>query len=312
MPSRRVQTQGEAPGRTSPGTHPSGDPICPYPRGARGHQGARFQSPPCPTRNRGAYSGTSHSNDHSQQASWGIWNPPTPPEAEWPTKELTPAEVSMEEVAPTEESKEEPATPTVTVSKLAMEPTIPPLQCKKGERGEVPRGNFPAWTEVLHSTWLVIPVGWNPPILSGLRQQHSSLSAVRKAWHWWAKELKQAVQKSDLTLLPGSSKPEPKIAPPPGFKGVAACLLRDLPFSTPVEAPWETRQPDTLEGPTVAMMYTTHIVQDETTGVTFIDMVTTSIGKVALGNPHMVANFWGSTIEDITDLSQGGKAGGCP
>ena len=58
------------------------------------------------------------------------------------------------------------------------------------------------------------------------------------------------------------------------------------------------RQPDALVGPKVAMMYTTHIVQDIATDVTYLDTVTTSIGRVALGNPHMVANLWGPIIEE--------------
>ena len=49
-----------------------------------------------------------------------------------------------------------------------------------------------------------------------------------------------------------------------------------------------------LMGPTVAMMHATCIVQDEATGASFMDMVTASVGRVALGNPHMVANFQGT------------------
>ena len=56
-------------------------------------------------------------------------------------------------------------------------------------------------------------------------------------------------------------------------------------------------------GPTVAMMYATHIFQDEATGVTYMDMVTTSMGRVALRNPHIAANLQGPTMEDIPDLS---------
>ena len=63
------------------------------------------------------------------------------------------------------------------------------------------------------------------------------------------------------------------------------------------------RQPDAMVGPTVAMRYTTCIFQDEATGVTYLDMVTTSVGRVALGNPCMAANLWGPTIEDVTDPS---------
>ena len=55
-------------------------------------------------------------------------------------------------------------------------------------------------------------------------------------------------------------------------------------------------------GPTVATVYATQIVQDKATGVTYMDMVTALVGRVALGNPWMVANLQGPTVEDITDL----------
>ena len=62
----------------------------------------------------------------------------------------------------------------------------------------------------------------------------------------------------------------------------------------------------------MAMMYATCIVQDEATGVTCMDIVTTSVGTVAPRNPHMVANLQGPTMEDITDLSWGAQVGGLP
>ena len=55
-------------------------------------------------------------------------------------------------------------------------------------------------------------------------------------------------------------------------------------------------------GPTVATVYTTCIVQDEATRVTYMDMVTALVARVALWNPSMVANLQGPTMEDITDL----------
>ena len=51
------------------------------------------------------------------------------------------------------------------------------------------------------------------------------------------------------------------------------------------------------------MRYATRIVQDEATGVTYMDTMTALVGKVAFRNPCMVANLQGHTVEDITDLS---------
>ena len=64
----------------------------------------------------------------------------------------------------------------------------------------------------------------------------------------------------------------------------------------------ETIQPETMAKPAVAMVCTICIVQDETTGVTYMDMVTTSMGRVALKSSYMVAHPHGPTIEDATDL----------
>ena len=110
-------------------------------------------------------------------------------------------------------------------------------------------------------------------------------------------------EESDSMSLQGSPKPGPEVAPPPGFKEVVACLMRDSPTPAPTKAPPETRLPDVMMGPAVATMYATEIVQDEATGVTYMDTVTTSVGREALGNPHMAANLQGPPVEDITYLS---------
>ena len=175
----------------------------------------------------------------------------------------------------------------------------------QGERkGEVPYSSFPGWMEVLHPSQTVIPARQVPLTLGELRWQcHSQNMGRTRAQHQRAEEHRQAMQeKYDLTSSPESPEPIPKVALPPGFKEVAACLLGDSPSLAPIEDPLEPRQPDTLTGPTVATVYTTQIVQDEATGVTSMATVTASVGKVALRNPHMVANLQGPTVEDITDL----------
>ena len=101
----------------------------------------------------------------------------------------------------------------------------------------------------------------------------------------------------------------PKVALPLGFKGVAACLLRDSPSPAPVEASPEIRQPDMLMEAMVTMMYATQLVQDKATGVTYMDTVTASVGRVALGNPHMVATLPGATMEELAEEN---LAEGCP
>ena len=79
-------------------------------------------------------------------------------------------------------------------------------------------------------------------------------------------------------------------------------MLRDLPSPAPIEAPPEIRQPDMSTEPMVTMMYATCIVQVEATGVTYMGMVTASVGTVAPGIPHMAATLPGPTVDYITNL----------
>ena len=48
-------------------------------------------------------------------------------------------------------------------------------------------------------------------------------------------------------------------------------------------------------------MSTSHILKDEVTGITYVDIVTTSIGRVALCGPNLEASSTGPMIEDVTD-----------
>ena len=55
--------------------------------------------------------------------------------------------------------------------------------------------------------------------------------------------------------------------------------------------------------PAVAMMSTSHIMRDGVTGVTYMDTVTTSVGRVTLSDPELETLAQGPTIQDITDLA---------
>ena len=43
-------------------------------------------------------------------------------------------------------------------------------------------------------------------------------------------------------------------------------------------------------------------MKDKVTGITYMDMVTTSVGRVALSGPEQETQAQGPKIEDITDL----------
>ena len=70
----------------------------------------------------------------------------------------------------------------------------------------------------------------------------------------------------------------------------------------PFKALLEPTQPEAMVKPMVALMCAGCIVQDEATGITYMDMVTTSVGQVSLGSSCLVAQTPGLTIEDVTDL----------
>ena len=49
-------------------------------------------------------------------------------------------------------------------------------------------------------------------------------------------------------------------------------------------------------------MSTSHIMKDKVTGVTYMDTVTTSVGRVVLSGPEQKTSAQGPKIQDITDL----------
>ena len=59
---------------------------------------------------------------------------------------------------------------------------------------------------------------------------------------------------------------------------------------------------EVILAPAVAIMSTSHIVRDEVTGVTYMDTVTTSVGRVTLSSPKQETLAQVPTIQDITDL----------
>ena len=84
-----------------------------------------------------------------------------------------------------------------------------------------------------------------------------------------------------------------------GFQGVTACLKKDKPLERAFEMPSRPLTVEMVNVPRLATMCTSHIVKDEMTGITYMDTVTTSIGRVALSGPEQGQ---GSIIEDVMHL----------
>ena len=68
-----------------------------------------------------------------------------------------------------------------------------------------------------------------------------------------------------------------------------------------LEVPMGTMPIGLVTTPWISSMSASCIVKDEATGVTYLDTITNSIGRVALSGPDPEACSTGPTIEDITD-----------
>ena len=93
------------------------------------------------------------------------------------------------------------------------------------------------------------------------------------------------------------------MTPPPGFLGVMVCLWKDPLPEKVHEAPPDPLQIASVIEVTVATMSASWIVKDEATGITFMDTITTSVGRVALDGPSQGTPVIGPIIEDVTNLS---------
>ena len=133
------------------------------------------------------------------------------------------------------------------------------MQQEVAEERKVPSSNFPCWTEVIHPTQPVTPAGWTPPTLGELRWHcHSWSLGGRRAWHQQAEEHLNGYERGVwLDIIAGVLCAQSRVAPPPGFREVADCLMRDPPSPAPIEASPETRLPNVMVGPMVATLSAT-------------------------------------------------------
>ena len=90
-------------------------------------------------------------------------------------------------------------------------------------------------------------------------------------------------------------------SPPCSFTGVTACPQIPQPSEMASEAPHDTLSMGVVVTPRNSTISTSCIIRDEVTGVTYMDMVTISIGRVAISGPDPEASSQGPTIEDVTD-----------
>ena len=92
------------------------------------------------------------------------------------------------------------------------------------------------------------------------------------------------------------------VAPSLGFERVTACLRGDPSPVDTIKVPSDLLQLDAAVKPAMATMCASHVIQDETSGVTYTEMVIASVGWVALAYDPSVVQSPKHTIEDIIDL----------
>ena len=86
-----------------------------------------------------------------------------------------------------------------------------------------------------------------------------------------------------------------------GFLGVMACLQTPELAEVDLEAPMGTMPIRLVAAPGISSMSASCIVGDKVTDVTYLDTITTSIGRVALSGPDLEASSTGPMIEDVTN-----------
>ena len=86
-----------------------------------------------------------------------------------------------------------------------------------------------------------------------------------------------------------------------GFAGVTACLWTQEPSEMASEVPHDALPIGVVATPRISTISMSRIIRDEAMGVTYVDTVTTSIGRVAFSGPDPEASSQGPTIEDVTD-----------
>ena len=165
--------------------------------------------------------------------------------------------------------------------------------------GRAPK--FLGWEKVLHPSQPVVAAGEIPQLTRTLRLK------VRSSQLSQMIPIKPPVSPLRTPTPPQLSPPMQALAlvwlptPPRGFSGVTACLHTPELVEVDLEVPGGVMAIGLVAAPGISSVSSSHIVKDEITGITYMDTITTSIGRVTLSGPDPEACSTGPTIEDITD-----------
>ena len=193
-------------------------------------------------------------------------------------------------------------TPTglVEESQLPSEAATPVIAPKESTAKETPQElprerecpKFPGWKKVLHPSQPVAVTG-QPPCPSRSPEQIYLLMDT-------CDQPLRAAPTETLSPTQGLEVAQ-QWAPTPGFLDVTTCLRSQLPEKV-LKVPPIPMAKRMMAAPGMATMSASHVVWDEATWATYLDTVTTSIGRVALNFPLDGIAMPGPEIEDVTDL----------
>ena len=182
-----------------------------------------------------------------------------------------PSETAMTVIAPKESTtKETPQEPTKE------------RKCPK----------FPRWEKVLHPSQLVVVAGQPPCPSRSPEQTYLLVDTCNQPMKTVPTETPSPTQGLEVAH---------QWTPTPSFLDVTTCLRSQSSEEVP-EVPPILVVIGMMAAPGMMTMSASHVVWDETTGATYLDTVTTSLGRVALSVPEDGIAMPGPEIEDITDL----------
>ena len=197
----------------------------------------------------------------------------------------------FEGVTPLEEMSTNPAEKAKPHSMATMPAIVPGMQAttKAVEEPAVERKcpKFPSWEKVLHPSRPVVAAGQIP---------HPSESLGWRFCNW-----------EMMTTPPETPSPMRElevvwwVTPTPSFLGAMACL-RSPSLEEVHKASLDPLAVGVMTAPGVATMCTCCITRDKYTGATYLDTVTTLVGRVTLSGPKQETPTQGPTMEDVTDL----------
>ena len=180
------------------------------------------------------------------------------------------------------------AEPHSTATMPAIAPEVQATTKAAGEpAAERKSPKFPGWEKVLHPSQPVVADGQIP---------HPSGSLGQRFCNW-----------ETMTAPPETPSPTQELEViwqamlTPRFLGVMACLRSQLSEEVH-EVSLDPLVVGVMSAPGVVTMCTSCIVRDKMTGATYLDTVTTLVGRVALSGPEQETPAQGPMIEDMMDL----------